>query len=165
MLYRRLFRKCNVSTSNTYADTLTVVTKPPWKQTWQACPPSTAPTKTCTTKVLICRTTCWGKLHKHRSCPNGDVAICWWSIHRLATSLFLAIEPYVSTATYQLLEAIRYYEQLSERAGLESQISDAELKKNEILHELLRKYTDENNAAEIADLLEDELPNTPPKSW
>ena len=41
---------------------------------------------------------------------------------------------------------------------MESRISEEERKKNDILHDLLRKYIDENNAAEIAEMVADESP-------
>ena len=76
----------------------------------------------------------------------------------LSDSLMLSIDPYISDYTYQLLEAIRYYEQLSERGALESQISQEDRKKNEILCALIRQYVDADNASAIANLMSEELP-------
>lgn len=76
----------------------------------------------------------------------------------LSDEVMIQIIEYVPAYTYQILESIRYYDQLSERGVLESRISEEERKKAAILSTLLTEMLQQKNYAEMADLVADEDP-------
>ncbi|OWY24564.1 hypothetical protein C7N43_16545 [Sphingobacteriales bacterium UPWRP_1] len=59
----------------------------------------------------------------------------------------------VSTYIYDLLYAISYYQQLSARQVIEAKINNRQSEQDELLHKLLDQYTQEQNFAEIENLL------------
>lgn len=64
----------------------------------------------------------------------------------------------VSEYTYQILESIRYYDQLSDRGMLEDRISEEERKKASILSHLLNDLVQQKDMEQIAELIADETP-------
>lgn len=76
----------------------------------------------------------------------------------LSDAVMADIVNYVPAYTYQILESIRYYDQLSERGALESRISEEDRKKADILSHLLSDLMKQKDVAQIAELIADEEP-------
>ena len=74
----------------------------------------------------------------------------------LSEAVMDALNGNISTPNYNLLYAINYYVQLSQRDVLEAQISAETRKKEEALNHLVAKYADEKSYAQLQQLLEAE---------
>lgn len=76
----------------------------------------------------------------------------------LSDEVMTSIAGLVPQYTYDILESIRYYDQLSARKILESRISDEERKKSDLLSHLLHKLVAQRDRSQIAEVLANENP-------
>lgn len=74
----------------------------------------------------------------------------------LSDSLMVVAYNSISPSVYQVLYALKYYIQLSERDRLDMRIGGETSKKEALLGELLQKYSDENDYANLESLLNSE---------